>query len=483
MPPINTQGSRSGLITAVVIFAVLFVTAVIFAIYFDVQLKASSADFTNYKKQYNGVVSESDLTTPQFAELQTLKNSSDKSMNAVDVFDLAVKQRNALAAAITGTHGDYTAAKNAAQAALATADKLKTSHVNVPANSLAGTVTALVDAVKSDQSQISDLTQQLSTAKDNLASTSKAIAAANASRDQNLEQVHAQSAAELQKVNSQFAQNKQVIQQLQQDQASAAKTAQAAAQKTQVAMAGHEREIKTLTEANGSLRAKLGNHRPDVTNPTIQQADGKIVRVPGSGVCYINLGQGDQVSPGMTFEVYSAAKGIPPLPSSDINNDTLPVGEASIEITHVDATSSECRIVKTAPGVIISEGDLIANLVYDPNVQYNFFVYGEFDLANNNRPNTADAAVIKRLITQWGGKVGSKENVNTDFVVIGTEPALPNFTREELDQPLNADKLAKAQAALDKYQAVVQTARDLHIPILNQNRFLYYVGYYDQANR
>jgi hypothetical protein len=43
--------------------------------------------------------------------------------------------------------------------------------------------------------------------------------------------------------------------------------------------------------------------------------------------------------------------------------------------------------------------------------------------------------------------------------------------------------MAKAQAAIDKYQELRQTARDLHIPILNQNRFLYYVGYYDQAKR
>ena len=72
-------------------------------------------------------------------------------------------------------------------------------------------------------------------------------------------------------------------------------------------------------------------------------------------------------------------------------------------------------------------------------------------------------------------------NVDTDFVVLGKEPQLPSFSKEELDQPLNADKLAKAQAELDKYHEIIQTARDLHIPILNQNRFLYYVGYYEQA--
>jgi hypothetical protein len=68
-------------------------------------------------------------------------------------------------------------------------------------------------------------------------------------------------------------------------------------------------------------------------------------------------------------------------------------------------------------------------------------------------------------------------------VILGTEPPLPNFTKEELDQPINADKKEKADAALEKYQAIQQTALDLHIPILNQNRFLYYVGYYDLEKR
>lgn len=132
---------------------------------------------------------------------------------------------------------------------------------------------------------------------------------------------------------------------------------------------------------------------------------------------------------------------------------------------------------------MLSEGDLIENLVYDPNTKYNFYVYGTFDLAGNGRPTAADGEVIKRLVTQWGAKIVDNVNVDTDFVVLGKEPTLPNFTKEEQEQPLNADKLAKAQAELEKYQEVVQTARDLHIPVLNQNRFLYYVGYYDQAKR
>ena len=187
----------------------------------------------------------------------------------------------------------------------------------------------------------------------------------------------------------------------------------------------------------------------------------------------------------MTFEVYDPTSGVPPIPPNVTGDEQLPVGKASIEITRVGATSSECRIVRVTPGAALSEGDLIENIVYDPNTKYNFMVYGSFDLAQSGHPNTADAEVIKRLITQWGGRVTDKPlpDVDTDFVVLGVEPVLPDFNKDDLQQPLNQDKMAKAQAELDKYQEVLQTARDLHIPIMNQNRFLYYVGYYDQAKR
>jgi hypothetical protein len=67
-------------------------------------------------------------------------------------------------------------------------------------------------------------------------------------------------------------------------------------------------------------------------------------------------------------------------------------------------------------------------------------------------------------------------------VVLGAEPVLPNFSKDDLTAE-NQDKLAKKQKELEDYQQVEQQAKDLHIPIMNQNRFLYYVGFYDQAKR
>jgi hypothetical protein len=77
------------------------------------------------------------------------------------------------------------------------------------------------------------------------------------------------------------------------------------------------------------------------------------------------------------------------------------VGKASIEVVRVGNTTSECRITRTSRGATLSEGDLIANLVYDKNTKYNFLVYGNFDLDRNGVATPQDAEVIKRLITQW----------------------------------------------------------------------------------
>ncbi|HMO27244.1 MAG TPA: hypothetical protein PKB10_13355, partial [Tepidisphaeraceae bacterium] len=102
----------------------------------------------------------------------------------------------------------------------------------------------------------------------------------------------------------------------------------------------------------------------------------------------------------------------------------------------------------------------------------------------NRVATPADAEVIKRLITQWGGQVQQQVNVNTDFVVMGIEPELPEYSDEDVrNDPLIAARMAEAERQLQEYEAVRDRAIELNIPILNQNRFLYLVGYYNQAGR
>jgi hypothetical protein len=166
-----------------------------------------------------------------------------------------------------------------------------------------------------------------------------------------------------------------------------------------------------------------------------------------------------------------------------LRDGDLPEGKASIEVIHVLPTSSECRVVKRALGETITEGDLIMNLVFDPHTHYKFLVYGNFDMSNEGTPTSTDTDVIKRLVTQWGGRLVTKVDPSTDFVVLGSEPVVPVLSADDQNDPPKVQQRDAMQAALDAYQEVEKQAIELGIPILNQNRFLYFTGYYDQAAR
>jgi hypothetical protein len=159
----------------------------------------------------------------------------------------------------------------------------------------------------------------------------------------------------------------------------------------------------------------------------------------------------------------------------------MPQGKASLEVFNVSSDTSECRIIKTQPGQQLVIGDLIMNLIYDPNIPYNFVVYGKFDLSGTGASSPGDADIIKRLITQWGGKIQDKVDLDTDFVIMGSEPVIPPVT-----DPNDANGQLRRQEAERQhaqYEAFIASASQLSIPVMNQNRFLYFIGYYDQATR
>ena len=491
MPPINQQGSRAALITSLVVFVILFVVSSIFAFQFYGKWQQEHADYTAYKINYKDIVPQGDLQQPPVTDLQAARSDTTIASkfgitNNDSVIEVAVRQRDTLASAITGTASatPVTAQDQAASSLKTAQNDLDKGGVklNLAGSGLAKAVTTLAAAVADRQGQITSLTAEGAQKDKTVEATKAEEDQLKAKFDQSLKDQQATDAAALAAANKATEDAKSVVTQMQTDQAAAAKAAaDAEAQK--------DGQIATLTQQitkdNGTiqtLRDRLGNRRVDVTNAAVRQVDGKLIRVPSNDICYINLGYGDQVTPGLTFEVYDKTDGVPPIPQNVSGDEQLPVGKASIEVTHVGTTSSECRIVHIEPGAVLSEGDPIENLVYDPHTKYNFFVYGNYDLSNSGRPNPADAEVIKRLVTQWGGKLTDQINVDTDFVVMGAEPVLPTFSKDELTAE-NQKKETDAQAALDKYQELLAQAKELHIPILNQNRFLYYVGFYDQAKR
>src|SRR5690606_11207228 len=108
MPPPANPGSRGGLITAVVIFAILFVTATIFAIYYGTQAAKTQRDLKETAATVNDIVLDTSRTS---AELQPLIQARQSgNIPGVDsrtpLLEVAIAQRNHLARMIAGPQAD-----------------------------------------------------------------------------------------------------------------------------------------------------------------------------------------------------------------------------------------------------------------------------------------------------------------------------------------------------------------------------------------
>jgi hypothetical protein len=499
MPPINQQRSATGLVVALVAFVILFVVSAIFAMSYSNQLKRAVGDIKVLQESYASLIPEGSMKSETVTALTAAK-SSDPRFNVVSsdpIIEVAAKQTAGVANEIVGSSVGKTPAQvvDAGIAAVRDAQKaLDENKINDPSPDSPNKVTL----------DTGNLTLVIKTLTDKVVSEHADLVTANAKYDAEVTSHQADKdavAAASSKFTADLTKSQnddKAIEETTKKSADDSASTLAEVQKTQAGMiadaktmadtmTAKEAESKKESDKNklqvAAFEERLGRRRPDSSKNIVAQADGKIIRAAGKDVCYINIGEHMQVSPGLTFEVYDRATGVPPIPPNVSGDEQLPVGKASIEVTKVGPISSECRIVHLEPGAVLSEGDLIANLVYDPNTKYKFFVYGDFDMGQSGRPSAGDADVIRRLITQWGGTITDKIDVNTDFVVLGAEPVLPTFTHDEMQDPLNVDKANKAQAALDEYANKRQMAIELHIPVMNQNRFLYYVGFYDQAKR
>ena len=475
MPAVGPSSSRSGLITTVAVMTILFAASSVCAIYYGTLASKTQDQLDQLKKN---ALSMGDPTSPDVHDLQNDTTYGGAGFSAITT---AVNQRKALIMKITGQDDPTVSVKSASDAADATiAAARKVAGDQVPGN-LVAALSALTTAVKNDDARVDDQKQQFEQltkqSKDQIAAMQSQLdakdkqvadlqaATAKATDDAtaSLKAKDVQTDEIMKNMDQERQQNKDYIKRL-----SDVITDAAAKYK----------EIQTQYAA---AVAKLDSHR---INPgSIVHPAGRIIRSPLDGVVYIDLGEGDQITPGMTFEVFDKNQPLPKLPDTAGGDDAALVGKGSIEVTKVSGSESECRVVKTTPGMQITAGDRLVNIVYDRNTKYNFVVYGDFDINNTGKSSPQDADIIKRLITQWGGQVDKDISVKTDFIVLGDEPKVPDFSKDDLADPFNAKKQADALDAQKSYQDQVDKAIALHIHPLNQNAFLYMVGYYDVNKR
>src|SRR5665213_3310662 len=469
----NPQGSRAGLITALVVFVILFVASAIFAIYYGTQWQAESQHHVADINKYATYVTEKDFSNP---DVQALTQGPAHSTQ--DAIELAVQQRGA------ATNPDAVAANTARALQAMNKDLAGISSPAAPLGSdnLLGSLSRLTQQIIALNANVVSLQGDLKAANEKITQVTKEREALLAAKDQQIAAAVKLASDADAKLAAREAGITQNVSQIQSSADVSVKASQQQAATAATEISKLQATIKTLQTRVTGLIVKLNNYRID-PSISLRHASGTITRVPGDNTVYISQGQGQQVPAGLTFEVYDKHKGLPPLkPANGRQGEELPAGKASIEVIRVLPGGSECRIIRVATGEHIIEGDIIMNLVYNPHTKFEFVVYGDFDLANLNQPSPGDARVMERLVEQWGGRLSTNVTVNTDFLVMGREPQVHNLP-DSNPSPTDTARREKEQADLSNYMSVQSKAIELGVPILDQNRFLYFVGYYDQATR
>lgn len=163
-------------------------------------------------------------------------------------------------------------------------------------------------------------------------------------------------------------------------------------------------------------------------------------------------------------------------------------------------TSAMCRVVRSSFGRPILVQDPIANLIYDKQRKFNFYVLGDFDLDGDGKATLSDREQVIDLIERWGGVVVKSEDrkrrlgaaigleaaeanvlpLDTDFVLLGKEPPLSAASQGEVTDPTEKARIENLKLVYDQYSRIRSEAKALGIPVLNQNRFLALIGYYQQ---
>ncbi|MEZ0267223.1 MAG: hypothetical protein ACAI43_21015 [Phycisphaerae bacterium] len=483
MPPIQQQQtSRAGLITSLVITIMIALGLLIWGIMTNSEKMKANQRVLDIQKASQLVYAEGD----SLEALRQLKNDAAYASSPT-LLDVSTRQTQDIVKYIAG---DAKGVKEARDAVAATKAKLATEAesnlkgVAIPTEPMVLTtvIDNLIAKIAADASAVAAAKAEVKKAQD--AATAQ-VAAKQAEVDAaKAAQSAAETAltAEKTRATADIDAKQKQVDEFSKQVDEAKKTLNDAQVAQQADAARLQQEIDKSAKEISLLRSLVARYRPNTKEAVVRNADAKITQLGDKGTVYIDLGFGDHVVPGLTFEVYGRLEGVPPL-ASGTSNFELPKGKASIEIISVGQNSSWCRVTVLAQGQSLQPGDVAANIVYDKNIKPLFYVYGSFDMDNNGVPTPGEAEAIKALIVRWGGRVTDKLGPEVDYTVVGKEPVVPTYTPEELQNPVINERNEQAKRDAAAYNAVVVKAGELSIPTLNQNRFLYYTGYFDAAKK
>lgn len=230
-------------------------------------------------------------------------------------------------------------------------------------------------------------------------------------------------------------------------------------------------QVRSLQTRLDELMDRVGGNAGGV-DPSLV-ADGRLISDPDSeGLVSISLGRKDHLILGTTFQVFDNRTGVVKNAQGQLE------GKAKIEVVNVFEETALARIVERKSNVVITRDDVIANVVYDPQMTVEFFVFGDHARPGDSRPSIGGRRWVESLVSKWDGRLADELSINTDFVILGAQPIVPPQPDEINIEEW--DRWNKLREKADDYQQILNRARELKIPILNQNEFLTMIGYYQR---
>jgi len=269
-----------------------------------------------------------------------------------------------------------------------------------------------------------------------------------------------------------------------------------------------EEEIAAKQEEVLKYKAQLAIFKPKNPADISNETDGRIIRVaPNSDIVYVNVGSADHATRGLTFAVYDPKFNISDFTIDDASGEKRYHEKASLELVEVSTHESMARITHTEKDQAVAVGDAIANPVFhaDRSRKFHFFIYGKFDLSGDNGYTPSERDQLERMIRNWNGIIDEELSPQTDFLVLGLLPSTPvtikgidptmdwykaydniyhtdaKGHRDVLDPENPEDKLTieKLKGEFKTVTDYIAKAHDFSIPVLNSNRFLAMIGYYN----
>ncbi len=234
-----------------------------------------------------------------------------------------------------------------------------------------------------------------------------------------------------------------------------------------------ERELnKTRTEL-ATFKASQQQSDDEKTAfevPASVHAAGSVTRiVERAGICYIDIGRDQKVKPGITFSIFD--------PNAAFNSD---VAKANVVVDNVFDTFSVCRILSTDAKQRIRTSDVVVNPTFSKQHSLKFAVQGMFDLHGNGKASQQGTAEVKALITRNGGQVVDQVFHDIDYLVVGEVPPQPAPARDDEPPAVTAAR-EEMMRDIEAFNAAIEEAKKLQIPILNATRFLVLTGYESAA--